>query len=114
MSRTLNLSVNGNVTLDDNGSGTITLGPNITGVIWTVTLVACATTSTVNTPVFNLYQSINPDPTMFLGGTYSGNNDEYTPILVTLYSGQGMTGQWVNGDAGATATMTLTGTQQVP
>jgi hypothetical protein len=113
MARTLNLNQNANVTLDQYGNGTVQAGPQIPGVTWTVTLAACTTASVVNTPVFNLYLG-DPIPQNNLGGTYSGNNDEYTPLSAVLPNGQYMTGQWTGGDPGALATMTLTGTQQVP
>ena len=113
MARTLNLNQNGTVTLDASGNGVVQLGPGIPGVTWTVTLAACASTSITSTPIFNLYLG-DPIPPNFLGGTYSGNNDEYTPLSAVLANGQYLSGQWIGGDTGATATMTLTGTKVVP
>ncbi|HXO24752.1 MAG TPA: hypothetical protein VN870_09225 [Streptosporangiaceae bacterium] len=112
MSRTRQLTAFDNVTLDENGNGTVQLGPTLPGVSWALVQAACATTSTMNEPVFNLYVG-DAQPSNFLGGTFSGNND-CTDLAQTLYSGQYLTGQWVDGDPGATATMTLFGTKQVP
>lgn len=113
MSRTQNLSNFENVTLDENGNGTLQIGPNIPGVTWAVTQMACFTTSTENNPVFNTYLG-SPIPQNFIGGTFSGNNDCNTGISIPLATGQYITGQWVGGDAGATGTFTVNGTQVVP
>jgi hypothetical protein len=46
-------------------------------------------------------------------GTYSGDNNSCGPLF-SLYTGQIVTGVWSGGNPGATATMTLQGTQDVP
>lgn len=113
MSRSLNLSTSKTVTLDANGNGTVQLGPESAGVVWTVSQVACFTTSSVNNPVFNLYLG-DPNPVNFMGGTFSGSNDANTGLAVVLNQGQYFSGQWVGGDPGAVGTFTVLGTQQVP
>jgi hypothetical protein len=112
VSRTRQLTAFASITLDENGNGTVQLGPGLPGVVWNLVQAACATTSTENEPIFNLYVG-DAQPSNFLGGTFSGNND-CTDLNQTLYSGQYLTGQWTGGDPGATGTMTLFGTQQVP
>jgi hypothetical protein len=111
--RTLTLSDFENITLDANGNGTVQIGPGITGVAWIITQMATFTTSVENNPVFNTYLG-DPIPQNFIGGTMSGNNDCNTGINILLNNGQYITGQWVGGDPGATATFTVNGTQTVP
>lgn len=113
VTRTLSLQTYVTVTLDDSGNGTVQLGPNVPGVTWTVSQVACFSTSTATNPVFNLYLG-DPLPSNFMGGTFSGSNDANTGLATVLSQGQYFTGQWVGGDPGATGTFTVLGTQAVP
>jgi hypothetical protein len=114
MSQSVPLQVSGSVTLDGSGNGTVQLGPQIAGVSWQPTaagvLVAPASTSVVS--LFKLYLG-QAQPQNFIGGSYSGDSNS-AGLAVTLYPGQVITGVWTGGNPGATATLTLSGTQTIP
>ena len=114
MSRSVPLTVSASVVLDGSGGGQVQLGPVVAGVSWQVTaegvLVQPASSTVVSQ--FKLYLG-GPQPGNFLGGTYTGDNNSAS-IAATLHPGQVLTGVWSGGNPGATATMALTGTQDIP
>lgn len=114
MSRTVPLNVSGSVVLDGSGNGQVQLGPVVAGVSWQVTgegvLVQPASLTVVS--LFKLYLGAVVAGN-FLGGTYTGDNNSAS-IPAALYPGQVLTGVWTGGNPGATATLTLSGTQAIP
>jgi hypothetical protein len=94
--------------LDANGNGTARIGPRSSRQQWQVNNVAVYTSSTVNVPTATAYTG-TPSPGSSLGGTYDGNNDS-TGVSVTLYPGQQLSVQWLGGDPGASATVSVYGT----
>lgn len=115
MSRQVPLSVSASVTLDGSGNGTVQLGPSIPGVSWTPATVAITVNPVSATVVsqFGLYNG-NLQPGNFIGGTYTGDSNSTDVSAVTLHPGNVLTGVWSGGNPGATATMTITGTQSIP
>ena len=94
------------VTLNAAGGGQVTLSPP--GVDWQITLASCSTSTRVKEPVFKLYMDGTSDAN-FLEGTYSGSQDATdTPHYVP--AGSQLIGVWTGGDAGARATLRVTGT----
>lgn len=114
MSRTVPLNVSASVVLDGSGNGQVQIGPVIAGVSWKVTAegVLVQPTSTTVVSQFKLYLGA-AQPGNFLGGSYTGDNNSAS-IPAILYPGQVLTGVWSGGNPGATATLTLTGTQAIP
>jgi hypothetical protein len=109
------LSVSGQVVLDGSGNGQVQLGPAITGTSWTPSNVGVlvAPTSTTVVSQFKIYNGA-PIAANFIGGTYTGDNNSSAISVGNMYPGSVITGVWTGGNPGATATMTLTGTQNVP
>jgi hypothetical protein len=107
------LNTGASVTLNAQGAGTVSVGPNMPGVTWTVTSVACFTSTANLVPTFYLYTPFVA-PFNFVGGSYSGNNDQNTGLTVLLFPGQLLYGVWAGGDNGATATMSVYGTFTSP
>lgn len=110
----ITLNVSASTTLNGSGNGTVSLGPAIPGVTWypaTAAVIVNPVSGSVVSQFF-LYQG-PAGSTNFLGGTYTGDNNS-TDVSVTLYTGQILTGVWTGGNPGATATLSLSGTQTVP
>lgn len=86
------------VTLDANGSGQVTFGPqrpNLQYHIANVAVQGLAPNSTV-TAIAQLFVG-----TVMIAGTYDGNNDS-TDVDVTLYTGQTIQVLFTNGQPGDT------------
>lgn len=114
MPRTIPLIAGESVTLDANGSGTVSIGPSNAFQTWKPSNAACSVSTNTKEPVFVLYNGPSTDPSTRIGGSYTGSNDSTNLSDITLYPGTMLTGQWTGGDAGATATLSLTGTIEVP
>ena len=115
MSQTVPLSVSVSVVLNGSGGGQVQSGPALPGVAWNPSSVAVLVQPVSTTVVsqFLLYLG-PPQAANFQGGTYTGDNNSDDLALPPMYAGQVLTGVWTGGNPGATATMTLTGTQDIP
>jgi hypothetical protein len=113
------------VTLDANGNGIVVLGPTGLGNVWAPIQVAVFTSTNVITPTGYLYTGPNvpayvakgeigsvTSPFLQIGGTATANNDSigFVSNLAVSY-GEALVFQWSGGDAGAQATMSVTGSQ---
>ena len=98
------------VTLNSSGAGQASIGPTYPGRVWTVSLLAVATSTNKQIPQCYVYLG-SVSPTTFLGGTANGARDQMDPGVV-LQQSQRLIAVWANGDAGAIATMSLYGTEQ--
>ena len=94
------------VVLDGSGNGAIRFSPSVG--TWLVEQVAVTVSSNTNEPEFLAYID-----GMYVGGSYSGSRTNDTAFNQRLAAQQALSGVWVGGDAGATATMVLTGRKQV-
>jgi len=114
VSQSVPLQVSASVVLDGSGNGSVQLGPQIAGTSWQPAaagvLVSPVSTSVVSQ--FKLYLGA-AQPQNFIGGSYTGDSNS-AGLAVTLYPGQVLTGAWTGGNPGATATLTLSGTQAIP
>jgi hypothetical protein len=102
-----------NVVLSAAGYGYATItAPQ--GVTWRVDLTSISTTVSPTAggtqPVCTLYLDSAPNAGRFLEGTWSGNRDTSDSKYV-LHGGQAVTAEWMNGTAGSTATVRITGEQ---
>jgi hypothetical protein len=98
------LDENKSTTLSAAGAGTVRIGPYSLAQRWHVTGARVKVSSNTNEPSANLYQGSKGT---FLGGTYSGSNDS-TDLNVILDNSTILC-EWTGGDAGATATLYLSG-----
>lgn len=115
MSQTVPLTASVSVVLNGSGNGQVQLGPALPGVAWNpgscAVLVQPASTTVVSQ--FLLYNG-PAQPGNFIGGSYTGDNNSTGLAIPAMYTGSVLTGVWSGGNPGATATMTLTGTQDIP
>ena len=55
-----------------------------------------------------------PADANFIGGSYAGDNNSSAISVPDLHPGQVLTAVWKGGNPGARATLTVTGTQNIP
>lgn len=96
-------------TLSASGTGQVKVGPFNPRQRWHVTRATVQVSSATAEPTATLYLgSVGGGR---LGGTYTGSND-MTDLDVWLSNSATILCVWTGGDAGATATLTLEGTQE--
>jgi len=98
------------VVLDSEGNGTCPgLGPTAPGETWTVTLISVQCSTNVSESIASVYLGL-----ALLGtSTWGSTGDSDTGISQFVAGGQQITGVWTGGDAGAVASMTVSGTRTV-
>ena len=106
------LNTFGQVRLNAQGNGTVTLGPNIPGVVWNIATKATVTTSVVNSTTLLVYAG-SALAGNFAGGSNSAELDS-DDVSITLYTGMVVTGVYSGGDSGALATLSLYGSTKTP
>ena len=115
MSRSVPLSVSVSVTLNGAGGGQVQAGPALPGVSWLPVTVAILVQPASATVVSSFLLYNGPaQPANFIGGTYTGDNNSNDVTCPPMYAGDVLTGVWKGGNPGAIATMTVTGTQNIP
>ena len=92
--------------------GFVILGPQPAKVLWQPETIYCSTPSNTLSQFF-LYRN-GLAQAQQIAATLNGNADQVPYIGNPLSTGEFLVGQWVGGDSGAQATMTITGTQKVP
>lgn len=104
--------IQGSVTLDGSGNGTLRFAP--AGEQWSITGVSVRATTNVLEATATLYKDY-VGQAYRLSGTFAGSsgdsNDLSSPIPVV--DGQPLYVQWIGGDPGATATAILSGYKTV-
>lgn len=95
------------VVLSAAGYGVVRLGPGRAGLTWHVTSVAVRIVSATAVPEVHLYLG-EPSPGNELTNSYNGANNS-SDLDVILASGQYLTAEWIGGDPGARATLSIYG-----
>lgn len=98
--------------LNSNGAAILRLGPSNAYQNWQITSVAINCDVSSPNPVVSVYNSNNPS-SQFLGGTYNGAQNSAN-ISATLYVGQQICAVFTGGQQGATVTLAVQGTVNVP
>lgn len=115
MSTSVPLTASASVTLSGAGGGTVTVGPALPGVSWEPSTVAVLVQPASTTVVSSFLLYNGPaQPGNFIGGTYTGDNNSTDVAVPPMFAGAVLTGVWTGGNPGALATMTVTGTQNIP
>jgi hypothetical protein len=122
MSRTLSLSQSASVTLNSNGNGTVSVGPGTPGHIWmpqSVTISQTgafpATGSASMIPLVQIYAGNTQNASDLVDATYQVLGAASSVISgQAIYPGQTISAVFQYGNPGATATITVSGTRQVP
>jgi hypothetical protein len=106
------------VKLNGSGAGTASLGPAGHGITWTLGTVSVKTGQAVSTGTCqcSIYVGDDASAPNFLDGTFSGDTGDSTDAASgqQIRLGKSVFAVWSGGVASDTATLTLTGTMEVP
>lgn len=114
MSQTLPLDESTQIVLDASGNGAVTIGPSYSYQIWKPTQINVLVSSNQKEPVFKYYRGSSIGLTNYLGGTYTGSNDQSDISGQILQPGEVFLCVWTGGDPGALASVGLNGTKEIP
>lgn len=111
--RSLRLSVKAYVTLDGSGNGTASIGPLSPGERWSDLTVSVSVATNVAEATCRIYAGAAATPGYFADGTTWGSTGDSTTNAGIVCVGGNVWAVWSGGDAGAKATMTISGTRTV-
>ncbi len=111
--RTLPLNAKAYVTLDANGDGTASTGPQSFGEVWTPGNAAVRVATNVNEAICSTYAGAGATPGYFCGATTWGSTGDSTSNVPVVKVGGNVWAVWTGGDPGAQAVLTVTGVKQV-
>lgn len=105
------------VTLDGSGNGTVQLGPISAREIWypSNAHVSANIGSVINEAQCIVYVGTTVESNNFRDGTLSGSSGDSTDAINAdqINMGEYVFAQWIGGDAGAIATLSVTGNKDV-
>jgi hypothetical protein len=111
----LTLDTSASAVLDASGNGTAAAGPGLPGVSWDAGAgVAVSASANVAEAICRVYLGIAPIAGSLIGTTSTGSTGDSTTTTSVVWPGQSLIAVWEGGDPGAVATMSITGTKQVP
>ena len=111
---TLPLITSVTTTLDGTGAGIASIGPTAQGEVWTVGNVAVHTSTNANESICRVYVGAAGSTSVLLGATNTGSSgDNDSGLSQVLRVGQAITAVWTEGDIGATAYLSVTGSKVV-
>jgi len=111
--RQLPLNVSAQVTLDGSGNGTASIGPLSPGEVWDDLIAAVRVATNVNEAICTVYSGAAATAGYARGATTWGSTGDSTGQLSEVRVGGQVFAVWTGGDAGAVATLTVTGTRTV-
>jgi hypothetical protein len=111
--RTLNLSATAQVTLDASGNGTAFTGPGSFLEVWSDLTVSVRCSTNVKEALCSVFTGASTDPGNYACGTTWGSTGDSSTNVGTVQMGGNVFAVWTGGDAGAKATLSITGTKVV-
>lgn len=112
---TLPLADSASVTLDGAGNGTARIGPAAHGVLWRPTVASVKVSTATRSPQCRIYVGDSATDANFVDGTYTGNQNSTSNLAgQEIRLGQYVIAVWAGGDAGAEATVSISGTKDIP
>ena len=111
--RQLPLAAKAYVTLSGAGAGTASAGPLAPGEQWTDLTAAVRVATNVKEATCSVYAGAAATAGYFSGATTWGSTGDSTTNLPVVTVGRQVFAVWSGGDAGALATLTITGTRNV-
>lgn len=108
-------TLSASVTLDGTGAGTASLGPSFPRESWTVQVASVSASTNVKEATAKVYAGPQAAQPWFADGTTWGSTgDSTSSFSAPVYLGSKVIAVWSGGDAGAIATLVVTGTRKVP
>jgi hypothetical protein len=111
--RQLPLNVKAYTVLDGSGNGTASIGPLSYGEMWSDIIASVSVATNANEAICQVYAGAAATPGYFQAATTWGSTGDSSTNLGTVRVGGNVFAVWSNGDPGARATMTVTGTKTV-
>lgn len=114
---TVPLNATATITLDGSGNGTAKVGPTGRGVTWHPEVASLMMTGAVPTGLAtgSVYAGTSATAENFIDATYSPSNDATDKVSGSeIIIGRFVWAVWSAGNANATATLKVTGTQEIP
>lgn len=115
MAATLPLNETVSVALDGSGAGTARLAPASSNETWLPTLASVKCSSATNEAQCLIYVGAKVSDDSFVDGTFSGSSGDATDKVTGYQIGRTrdpyIFAVWSGGDAGAQATLVVTGTK---
>jgi hypothetical protein len=111
--RELALTAKAYVTLDGSGDGTACVGPLSPGEVWSGLSAGVRVATNTDEAICTVYAGAAATPGYFAGATTWGSTGDSTGNLPVVKVGGNVWAVWTGGDAGAKATLTVTGTRTV-
>ncbi len=111
------LNESGHVVLDGSGNGTLKMVPHGGGEIWLPAVVSVKASSATAEAACRIYAGASAIDQNFVDGTRSGSTGDSTTNIAGYQidtHGNSLWAVWSGGDAGATATMQVNGTETLP
>jgi len=116
--RTVSLSTFQTITLNGSGAGAAQVGPVNVREVWHPTIASVACSANVSTGVCqcNIYSGPAALQQYFTDGTFSGDTGDSTDSVqaAEIRLGSYIIAVWSGGVPGATATLTVTGSRDLP
>ena len=112
--RSLPLSAVVSVTLDGTGAGTAQIGPSFPREVWDVAVASVSVATNAKEAICKVSQGAIAGQTFVDGTTWGSTGDSTSNFSAPVYLGSSVFAAWTGGDAGATATLTVTGTRRIP
>jgi hypothetical protein len=110
---TFNESVS--VTLDGAGNGTVKIGPKGHATTWSPEVASVRCTTNVLEASCRIYVGPDTSQRFFREGTLSGSTGDSTGrVTGDIRMNTFIWAVWAGGDPGASATLTVTGTAEIP
>lgn len=111
------LNESASVTLDGSGNGTLKMVPYSGTLTWLPSIVSVKASSATAEASCRIYVGPSASDQWFVDGTLSGSTGDSTDRVAGRpvdTHGNSLWAVWAGGDAGATATMTVAGTEERP
>lgn len=102
------------VTLDGSGAGTASTGPSFPRESWEVSVASVVVATNTNEAQCKVSQGATAGQTFVDGTTWGSTGDSTSNFSAPVYLGSRVFAAWTGGDAGALATLTVTGTRRIP
>ena len=116
--RTVSLNESGFVTLDVNGNGTVRIGPDEPAARWSPTVASVSVNTNVLEASALIYAGYDTSQQYFVDGTQTASSGDSTANIAGRIIGRTQLpyvfAVFTGGDPGSQATLTVSGTKDIP
>lgn len=102
------------VVLNGSGAGTASTGPSFPRESWQVGVASVNVSTNTSEAIAKIYAGPQAGLGFVDGTTWGSTGDGTSNFSAPVYLGSKVFAVWTGGDAGATATLTVSGTRRIP